>query len=257
MTTVLVLACLLAACGPAKGTATNPILPSGVSPTPLEQKQTTGIGRYTKIVETDPLAAPAGVTFVSFVHVTQPAGISLTHDGPDGLVYAVKGRHVVSREDGDHMRGADEGKTLFVSHGDVHRAAAAAQDWWFVGLGGIDLRGTQIVSGGALAYASGDLATLPPGVNVKEQLGLIEMAAGGRTSSHSHGGAEAFAVLTGSVELRTGDGARQKVASGGGGTIQPGVPMQIVVAGPEPVRILTFFATPEGRPWQTNLDTVP
>jgi hypothetical protein len=33
--------------------------------------------------------------------------------------------------------------------------------------------------------------------------------------------------------------------------------MQMHVLGDTPVTILTYFATPQGEPWQTNLETLP
>jgi hypothetical protein len=33
--------------------------------------------------------------------------------------------------------------------------------------------------------------------------------------------------------------------------------MQLRVVGDQPVQILTLFVTPEGAPWQTNVQTLP
>ena len=48
------------------------------------------------------------------------------------------------------------------------------------------------------------------------------------------------------------DGMARHVAS-----VRPGLIMQLRVVGDEPVQILTYFVTPEGEPWQNNVQTVP
>ena len=83
------------------------------------------------------------------------------------------------------------------------------------------------------------------------------MAAGGRTSSHSHGGTEAFYVIKGTVDLVLSGGVHRQVAAGQGASINPGVVMQLLVVGDEPDQILTYFITPEGAPWQNNLQMLP
>ena len=47
------------------------------------------------------------------------------------------------------------------------------------------------------------------------------------------------------------------VAAGQGASIRQGLIMQLHVIGNEAVQILTYFVTPEGEPWQTNVQTPP
>ena len=101
------------------------------------------------------------------------------------------------------------------------------------------------------------MVTPPSDKQIVFQLGYLTMDSGGRTSSHSHGGTESFYVLKGTVELATNDGRRLNIAAGQGASVKPGVVMQLHLVGEQPVQILTFFVTPEGAPWQTNLQTLP
>ena len=108
-----------------------------------------------------------------------------------------------------------------------------------------------------ILYATGDLESAPPGKKLTHQLGVIRMEAGGRTSAHSHGGTESLYVMKGTVQLATNDGKRQQLAAGQGASVNPGVIMQLRVVGDEPVQILTYFVTPEGAAWQTNVQNLP
>ena len=57
----------------AKGTPTNPILPAGVSPTPLPQPEYVGIGRYQELASITTRPQFGGIPFVSFTEVREPA----------------------------------------------------------------------------------------------------------------------------------------------------------------------------------------
>ena len=130
--------------------------------------------------------------------------------------------------------------------------------WYFVAMRSITSRGAALpYPSYKILYASGDLQQPPTDKQLVFQLGYITMDVGGRTSSHSHGGSETFYVLKGTVELATTAGTRMNVTAGEGASIKPGVVMQLRVVGDQPVQILTFFVTPEGAPWQTNLQTLP
>src|SRR5438552_2051275 len=109
-------------------------------------------------------------------------------------------------------------------------------------------------AGSVLQTCRGDA---PAGKQLVHQLGLITMDAGGRTSAHSHGGSEVLYVIKGTVELALNNGTRTNVSAGQGASIRPGLIMQLHVVGSEAVRILTYFVTPEGEPWQTNVQTIP
>ena len=49
----------------------------------------------------------------------------------------------------------------------------------------------------------------------------------------------------------------QQLTAGQGGSVNPGVIMQLHVVGDEPVQILTYFVTPEDANWQTNVPNLP
>ncbi len=67
-----------------------------------------------------------------------------------------------------------------------------------------------------------------------------------------------YRVLYASPDLVTAIGDKcTRIVAGQGGTVKPGANMQLRVIGTEPATILTYFVTPEGAPWQTNLQTVP
>jgi quercetin dioxygenase-like cupin family protein len=130
--------------------------------------------------------------------------------------------------------------------------------WYFVSLRSIGQRSASLpYPTHKVVYASPDLAAPPSGEPLVHQLGLITMAPGGRTSSHSHGGSETFYVLQGTIELALNNGTRTKITQGQGGAVKPGIVMQMRVVGDAPVTILTYFVTPQGEPWQTNLETLP
>src|SRR2546423_14065996 len=93
----------------AKGTPTNPILPPGVSPTPLPVPANVGIGRYQKLAEITQPPSSTGVPFVSFLQVPQAQGSSFAHADVGGFVYPAKGTHVLSRDDGERLKTGSEG----------------------------------------------------------------------------------------------------------------------------------------------------
>src|SRR6058998_244208 len=105
---VLLLAALLcASC--AKGTPTNPVLPPGVSPTPLPQPSYVGIGRYSKLAEITVPQSVGGIPFISFVEVRQTANSTYPQRDVAGFAYAVKGQHSISWDDGAKGKTVDEG----------------------------------------------------------------------------------------------------------------------------------------------------
>src|SRR5438132_14209985 len=87
-----------------KGTPLNPILPAGVSPTPLQQPEYVGIGRYQELGALTIRPPFGGVPFASFVEVRQAAGETLPHRDVAGFLYAYQGSVVVSREGGENIR---------------------------------------------------------------------------------------------------------------------------------------------------------
>ena len=203
-----------------------------------------------------------GVPFISFVEVIQPKGSTFTHQDGSGFLYAFQGIHQISRQDGERTSFIEQGTATWLSGfvGEFQHVNATTNDqsWYFIAFRSIAQRSAKLAYPNyRVAYATGDLRTPPPGRKLVYSLGYITMDAGGRTSAHSHGGTEALYVLKGKVELKTNDGLKTQVGAGQGASVNPGVIMQLRVIGDEPVQILTFFATPEGEPWQNNLQTLP
>ncbi len=255
---ISLVAVLLVCVACAKGTPTNPEFPPGVSPTPLPQPSYVGIGRYQKLGETTLAPTFGGVVFMTFVEVRQRSGTAIRHDDVPGFVYAVQGPHTLSRDDGERASTFEEQSVGWAGAGVQHVNPTAKDEvWYFLSLRSILDRGAKLTYPSyRVLFESGDL---PPvtGKPLVHQVGLITMDVDGRTSSHSHGGTEAFYVMKGSVELAQNDGSRIAVSSGHGAFVKPGAVMQLRVVGNDPVEILTYFVTPEGAPWQTNLQTLP
>src|ERR1700694_2439133 len=110
MTRLLALALMVVVCvSCAKGTPSNPILPPGVSPTPLPQPAYVGIGKYQKLEEISTGSWTGGVPFVSFIEVRQSAKATILHNDVPGYVYAAKAAHVLSRDDGERVTTVNEG----------------------------------------------------------------------------------------------------------------------------------------------------
>jgi quercetin dioxygenase-like cupin family protein len=257
MTRILLIAALLVvSC--AKGTQGNPVFPPGVSPTPLPQPLYVGIGKYQRLGETVE-ASTQGVPYVTFLEVRQAVGATILHRDVPGFVYSAKGTHLLSRDDGERLKTVVEGAAAWVDAGTEHQNPGAPDGvWYFVSLRSINQRdGSFPFPTYRLVYASADLPTPRAGKPLVHQLALITMDPGGRTSSHSHAGSETFYVLQGTVELALNNGTRTKITEGEGGFVKPGLVMQMRVIGDAPVAILTYFVTPEGEPWQTNLETLP
>jgi quercetin dioxygenase-like cupin family protein len=242
-----------------KGTPNNPILPAGATLTPLPQPAYVGIGKYQKLDEVTVGTAFGGVPFVTFVEVRQGSAVSISHDDVPGYVYEVKGTQTISRDDGERGKTVVEGSVGWAETGSAHENPTASDlIWYFVAIRSITQRGATLAFPSyRILYESPDLQAPIREKPLIQQIGLITMAPGGRTSSHSHGGTETFYVLQGTIELATNDGRRTTVSAGQGASIKPGVVMQLRVTGADPVKILTLFVTPEGEPWQTNLETVP
>jgi quercetin dioxygenase-like cupin family protein len=242
-----------------KGTPNNPILPAGATLTPLPQPAYVGIGKYQKLDEVTVGVAFGGVPLVTFVEIRQASGVSVPHEDVPGYVYELKGTQTISRDDGERGKTVVEGAVGWAETGSQHENPTDSDlIWYFVAARPITQRGAALpFPNYRMLYESPDLQTPTQGKLLVQQIGLITMAPGGRTSSHSHGGTETFYVLQGAIELATNDGKRTTVSAGQGASIKPGVVMQLRVTGADPVKILTLFVTPEGEPWQTNLETLP
>ena len=243
----------------AKGTPTNPVLPPGASPTPLPQPPYVGLGRYSKLAEMTVPQSVGGVPFISFVEVRQSANSTYPQRDVAGFAYALKGQHSISWDDGAKGKTVDEGTAAWMD-GEISHVNFTASEavWYMVAVRSIAQRNAPPpYPSFRLLYASPDLTAPPAGKNLVHQLAMITMEPGGRTSAHSHGGTEAFYVMQGTVQLAVNNGTRTTVAAGQGASIRPGLVMQLRVVGDEPVQILTYFVTPEGEPWQTNVQTVP
>ena len=239
-----------------KGTPTNPILPPGVSPTPLEQPAYVGIGKYQKLATMTVAQSFGGVGFVSFLETRQAPG-AIVSQKDQGFVFAYQGTSVISRRDGELRESVEPGKAAWVGSASEHvNGSSADVIWYFVSHRSITRRAEPPPAPSAkYVYTTGDPP--PSDKKVTYELGFITMDVNGRTSSHSHGGAEAFYVLNGSVRLALNNGTKTDLSAGQGASIRPGMVMQLHVVGQQPVQILTLFLTPEGAPWQTNLQTLP
>ena len=93
----LLVAALIVCASCAKGTPTNPILPAGVSPTPLQQPEYVGIGRYQELGALTIRPPFGGVPFASFVEVRQAAGETLPHRDVAGFLYAYQVARISGR----------------------------------------------------------------------------------------------------------------------------------------------------------------
>ena len=235
------------------------MFPPGVSPTPMEQPGYVGIGKYQKLAEITERPTFGGVLYITFLEVRQSPGATLAHNDVPGFVYAVQGFHTMSRNDGERASAIGEGTAGWITAETQHLNVGTAETvWYFISLRSITQRGAAFpYDRYRVLYASPDLVTAIGDKSLVQQLGLITMDPGGRTSAHSHGGSESFYVMKGTVELAVNDGTRTRIVAGQGGTVKPGANMQLRVIGTEPATILTYFVTPEGAPWQTNLQTVP
>jgi len=243
----------------AKGTPLNPIFPAGVSPTPLEQPAYVGIGRLQSLGEVTVAQTFGGVAFVNFVEVLQSKESTIRNNDVAGWVYAYQGVHQLSRQDGERRSVVDQGAASWVD-GEVDHLNPSIenQTWYFVAYRSALQRNSSIpYPNSRILYATADLPAPPAAKKLVHLLAYITMDVGGRTSAHSHGGTEAFYVMKGKVELATNDGKRVQVAEGQGASVKPGLVMQLRVLGDVPVQIITYFVTPEGEPWQTNLQTLP
>src|SRR6266550_1033774 len=177
MRLALLVAFLLACTSCAKGTPTNPILPAGVSPTPLQQPEYVGIGRYQELGALTTRPPFGGVPFASFVEVRQAAGATLPHGDVAGFVYAYQGSIVVSREGGENIRQdvIQQGAAKWVdSTSEYANLAGGDQVWYFVALRSITSRGATLpYPSYKILYASGDLQQPPADKQLVFQLGYI------------------------------------------------------------------------------------
>jgi len=237
----------------------NPILPAGVSPTPFPIPEYVGVGKYDGLAQVTTPQWFGGVPFVTFLEIPLPKNSLAAGFDMPGWVYAYQGAHVILRQDGERQSLIDTGKGAWVE-GETDHLNPSADDeiWYFIVLRSITERSAPLTYPGArILYATGDLAPAPADKKLVHQLGIMTMEAGGRTSAHSHGGTESFYVMKGTVQLATNDGKRQQLTAGQGGSVNPGVIMQLHVVGDEPVQILTYFVTPEDVNWQTNVPNLP
>ena len=257
-----VAAALLLVAGCARGTPNNPLLGPGESPTPFVQPEYVGIGRFQNLGEVTAAQTVGGIPYITFVEVRQPKGATITHNDVSGFIYALQGDHKLSRDDGEKVNYIMQASAGWLpgTLGDVEHVNGSDQDqvWYFISLRSILQRNQQLpYPNYRIAYQTDDLRPSPPDKKLVHVLGYITMDVGGRTSAHSHGGTEAFLVLKGKVELKTNDGKKAQLGEGQGASVNPGVIMQLHVIGDQPVQILSYYVTPEGEPWQTNVQTLP
>lgn len=102
----------------------------------------------------------------------------------------------------------------------------------------------------------GDQPGLAAG-NYTETMNMVTLQPGGRTVSHKHGGLEIVLVTEGSIEVNMGTAGRVTLKAGETAKIPANTSVQAANPGAAAAKFLAFFMTPEGQPFQTNLETVP
>src|SRR2546428_2181179 len=175
---VAILVSLIVCASCVKGTPLNPILPAGVSPTPLQQPEYVGIGRYQELGAVTARPPFGGVPFVTFTEVHLPGGATQPNRDVPGFIYAYQGHVVLSREGGDGVRQQviDQGVAKWVdaTTSDYVNGTDSEQFWYFVALRSITQRGAPApYEKFRSLYESTDLAQLPAEKPIVFQLGYI------------------------------------------------------------------------------------
>lgn len=102
----------------------------------------------------------------------------------------------------------------------------------------------------------GSAPYLAPG-SYTTRVSVVTLQPGGRTVAHRHGGIEALFVLEGTIDLRWAPNQRALIEAGKGAALPPNTVLQVVNGGSGVTRFLAFFFTPEGSPFQTNVEQAP
>ncbi len=215
----------------------------------------------TKLAEGPLAELPAAPLYVNVIDVPQPASTPITHSHVAGFVYTLSGTHQLAIQGGD-TKDVKAGEAGFVGAGVGHTHAnpgPAANDWYFVGLRPSSGRvGPSPFPGSTTVYDTGDLpATALVAGKYVEQLNLVTLEKGGRTSAHKHGGLEIFVVLAGTVQVRTATGQPVSLAAGKGAYVMPNTVVQASNTGDGQAKFLAFFVTQEGQAFSTNVDSAP
>src|SRR5712692_8062071 len=140
--TAVLLVVLVLTSGCAKGTPQNPILPAGVTPTPLPQPAYVGLGKYQRLGETTATPLFGGLSYITFLEVRQATGSSIQHNDVPGFVYAYQGRAFLSRRDGELRDTVEAGKAAWVEADTEHTNPSSDEEvWYFVSFRPIGQRG--------------------------------------------------------------------------------------------------------------------
>jgi len=151
------------------------------------------------------------------------------------------------------------GAGIVAPHGiaHVHRSPQGTS-WLFICLE--DVAGTSSATHGFVVYESPPLPSLPTGTHpggaftlgYTESLRLVELAPGGSSPLHYPTGYEALYVLEGAVDIVFSTSHTQ-VGEAQGHTVGPLEVVRLVNHQQTPSRILVFFASPGGEPYQVDL----
>ncbi len=202
-------------------------------------------------------ALPSGPQFVRVNGFTQAPGTSFpskTHQ--PGIVYMVQGVQRYQPTPGAaidlHAGEAHFQRTEAHTHTNI---GTTDNLWYQFALWPNSARSQPLIVPTKVLYETEDIAADQLGVPDIETLRLITLQPNGRTSLHSHGGLEAIFVLDGTLNV-TIEGQRSVTVSAQQGVLEPkGTMVQETNPGGGAAKLLAFFVTPVGQPFETDAGT--
>ncbi len=258
----LALALVAASCGgaatasptPTRAATANPTVSASPVANVAAQGQTS-----TKLAEGALAALPSGTLYINFLAVPQPPASPITHAHVAGFVYAVVGTHQLAIPGGE-TKDIKPGEAGFIGADVAHTHANPGStpiEWYFVALRPVGGRtAAPLFPGQTVLFETADLPQLTAG-KYAEQLNVVALEKGGRTAAHKHGGGETIVVLEGSVQVRVAGAQPITLTKGKGLYIAPNTALQAINTGDGAAKFLAFFATLDGQPFSTNVDTAP
>ena len=255
--TLIATACTAATTSPA---TTSPATTAPASASPTVNTAAAAQGQTsTKLAEGTLAALPDGTLYVNFLDVPQPPASPITHLHVAGFVYALTGTHQMAIAGGE-TKDIKPGEAAFIGSNVSHthtNPGTTPIEWYFAALrpnGG--RTASPLFPGQTVLFESPDLPQQPAGKYL-EQLNLVTLEKGGRTAAHKHGGIEAILVLDGTVQVRVAGAAAITLTKGKGAYVMPNTALQATNTGDGAAKFLAFFATLDGQPFSTNVDTAP
>lgn len=193
-------------------------------------------------------------------HRSEP-GAKLEQPHGAGFVYAISGTHQLTLH-GRVIQVAAGQASFDAPLGTVHTHSNPGNEsatWYFVSIDIADRE--RLGSSGEPVFASPELPELPTGshpggsftLGYTESLRLLRLEPGATTPWHYPVGYEAIFVLEGSVELRPREGRPRRIGAGDGFVVSPRQIVEIANAETTEARVLLFFATPGGEPYQVDV----